>query len=306
MFYMAASAAVVTLLCGLVPALRTARVGGAAARSGNARVIPGHALQWLLVGVQVALSVTLLAGSGLLLRTVDALSRVDRGFDASRVLTFHVTGRFGEDGGNYTRVVQRINNTLDALAALPGIEAAATTTTPTGVPARQQQEFQLAEGRGGSEPLLAENRVVSPSYFKTMGIPIVDGELCGRPVDAGGTVEVMVNRRFADRYFPGRRVVGLHLAGATPDRITGVVGDAREIGPDSDPVPTVYSCFNSLTLCRSYLAPGGSHFMANAVFSETGRTAQISVPLRHHARAHVVVKSIAARKRRQRLELECL
>jgi putative ABC transport system permease protein len=211
-------------------------------------VVPRQTIQWLLVGVQVALSVTLAAGAALLLRTSDALSRVDRGFDASRVLTFHVAGRFGEDGGDYGRVVQRINGTLDALATMPGVDASATTTLLPGVPGGQQQEFHLVEGRGDSEPrLIAESRIVSPSYFATMGIPVLSGELCARPGDARGTTEVMVNRSFADRYFHGRSVVGLHLAGTTPDRITGIVGDARELGTDRDPVPTVYSCFSAST-----------------------------------------------------------
>ena len=245
LLYTTAAAGAVALLCGLIPAVRGARRGGSLSRSG-AQVVPRHSLQWLLVGVQVALSVTLAAGAALLLRTSDALSRVEPGFDASRVLTLHVTGRFGEDGGDYGRVVQRINGTLDALVALPGVHAAATTTQLPGVPGGQPQEFHLVEGRSASEPrLIAESRVVSPSYFAAMGIPVLSGDLCSRPGDARGVTEVMVNRSFADRYFPRRSVVGLHLAADTPDRITGVVGDARELGSDHAPVPTVYPCFSA-------------------------------------------------------------
>jgi putative ABC transport system permease protein len=244
LLYTAGAAGVVALLCGLVPAVRGARRDGTLLQSSQARIAPPHAAQWLFVGVQVALSVTLAAGAGLLLRTADALSRVERGFDVSRVLTFHVTARFGEDGGDYSRVVQRINRTLDELAGLSGVKASATTSLLPGVPGEEQQEFHLVEGRADTEPrLIAENRIVSPSYFGTLGIPILGGALCGRPQDARGTTEVMVNRRFADRYFPGRSIVGLHLAGASPDRIVGIVGDAREIGSDREPVPTVYSCF---------------------------------------------------------------
>jgi len=248
LLYTTAAAAVVAILCGLMPAVRGARGGKSLSRSGGggAQVVPRHSVQWLLVGVQVALSVALAAGAALLLRTSDALSRVEQGFDASRVLTLHVTGRFGEDGGDYGRVVQRINATLDAIVALPGVRAAATTTMLPGIPGGQQQEFHLVEGRAGMEArLIAESRTVSPSYFDTMGIPLLSGELCRRPGDASGVTEVMVNRSFADRYFPGRSIVGLHLAASTPDRITGIVGDARELGSDRDPVPTVYSCFSA-------------------------------------------------------------
>ncbi|HET9384217.1 MAG TPA: ABC transporter permease, partial [Gemmatimonadales bacterium] len=241
--YTAASAVMVAVLCGLIPAIRSVHGDGTLSRSSHGRVLPRHPLQWLLVGVQVALSVMLLAGAGLLLRSVEALSRVDAGFDAARLLTFHVTGSFGEAGGNWNRIIQRINVTLDRLVALPGIEAAATATMPPGVPGQEQQEFVLAEGRADTEPrLIAESRVVSPSYFETMRIPLLRGELCGRPEDSRGATEVMVNRRFADAYFPEKSVIGLHL-GATS--IVGIVGDARERGIDREPVPTVYSCFSA-------------------------------------------------------------
>jgi putative ABC transport system permease protein len=95
--------------------------------------------------------------------------------------------------------------------------------------------------------LAAESRAVSPSYFETLRIPIVDGELCGRPAGAEGTTQVMVNRAFVDRYLAGRSPIGLHLAAQTPDRIVGVVGDVRERGIDVEPVPTVYSCFSAPT-----------------------------------------------------------
>jgi len=246
--YTIASAVIVALLCGLLPAIRSARGHENVMRAAERHVLPRHSLQWLFVGAQVALSVTLLAGAGLLLRTVDALSRVNLGFNPAHVLTFHLTGRFGEDRGDYTRTVRRINSTLDELRTLPGIDAAATALMAPGVPGLQQQEFELAEGRAGTEPrLIAESRFVSPSYFDTLAMPILDGELCRRPEDARGTTEVMVNRSFADRYFPNRRVIGLHLKANTPDRITGVVGDARELGPDRDPVPTVYACFAAPT-----------------------------------------------------------
>jgi putative ABC transport system permease protein len=169
---------------------------------------------------------------------------VNLGFDPARVLTFHVTGRFGEDGGDWTRVVKRLNGTLDVLVTLPGIKAAATTTMPPGLPGLQQQEFTLVEGRADTESrMIAESRIVSPGYFDTLRIPILDGELCRRPEDARGVTEVMVNRTFADRYLRNRPVVGLHLSANSPDRIAGIVGDARELGPNRDPVPTVYGCF---------------------------------------------------------------
>ena len=243
LLYTVASAVIVTLACGLVPAFRGARRTSASARSGR-HVVPRQSLQWLLVGVQVALSVTLLAGSGLLLRSLDALSRVAPGFDSSGVLTFRVTGRFGEDGGDYWRVVERINGTLDALLDVRGIRATATAATLPGLPGQNEIEFTLVEARAdGGSRIVGERRYVSPGYFETMGIPLLAGDHCRRESRAAS--EAMVNRSFMERYVPDRTVVGLHLiweSVSPPLRVAGVVENAREIGMDRDPVPTVYAC----------------------------------------------------------------
>ena len=82
-----------------------------------------------------------------------------------------------------------------------------------------------------------------------MEIPLLGGELC-RSLLAGihrpaATMDLMVNRRFADRYFQGRSPLGVHLSwdtGSLTGRIAGIVGDVREVGIDRDTVPTVYAC----------------------------------------------------------------
>lgn len=246
LIYTVAATVIVALLCGVMPAFRGTRVA-LRADGGRTQGSPRQRLQWLLVGVQVALSVTLLAGAGLLVRSLDALARVDPGFDPAPVLTFRVSGSFGEDR-DYNRTVQRINRSLDALERLPQVQTAATTTTLPGVRASFVSEFDLMELRGQSgTPRVAEFRVVSPSYFDVMRIPIQEGELCRRPEDATGSTEVMVNRAFVERFVEERTAIGLHLASASPDRIAGIVGDAREVGIDRSPVPTVYSCFAAPT-----------------------------------------------------------
>jgi len=230
-----------------MPALRGTRGRAAMAGSGRTQVSARHSMQWLLVGVQMTLAVTLLTGAGLLVRSFDKLSRVDPGFDASRVLTFRVSASFGEER-DYTRTVQRINRTIDALSALPGVETAATTLSLSGLPGVVQLEFRLAEGRSPADvPMIADARLVSSEYFQTMGIPLLAGEHCRPTTTAEGTTEVIVNRSFTDRFLAGRTAIGLHLAANTPLRIVGIAADARENGVDHDPVPTVYSCFSAGT-----------------------------------------------------------
>lgn len=245
--YAMGSAAIVTVLCGLFPAIRGAAGSAALARGAGNRtqVSPRNRTQWLLVGVQVALSVTLLIGAGLLLRSAEAIARVDLGFDPSRVLILRVSASLGEPGGIEARGA-RIERTVAAIRTLPSVEAAAASWWLPGVGTRFQGEFDLVEGRPDAEPrMIGEWRTVTPGYFATMQIPVVAGDLCRLD---GGTGEVMVNRSFSDRYLPGRAPVGLHLrdiTAASSNRIAGVVGNAREIAAHVEPVPTVYFCFSA-------------------------------------------------------------
>jgi predicted permease len=248
LIYTTVVAVAVAFLCGLLPAVRGTRNLASMTREGNSRV-PRHTIQWLLVGVQVALSVTLLSGAGLLVRSLDALSRVDPGFDASRMLAFRLSGNWNENYADPAGLVTRIDTTLDELAALPNVDAVATSWTLPGAPGPYQLEFAVA-GRPATEPpVTAAWRTVSPGYFSAMEIRLLDGEHC-RSLPAGihrpgAPLDVMVNRSFADRYFRGRSPIGSHVSwdnGSLAGRIAGVVGDARELGIDQATAPTVYAC----------------------------------------------------------------
>jgi putative ABC transport system permease protein len=244
LLYTAVTAVAVALVCGALPAIRNAR-GAIAAHGARRTVTPRQSLQWWLVGVQMALSVTLLVGAGLLVRSLDTLSRVDLGFDPDRVLAFRVSASFGEEQ-DYNRTVERINRTLDALTALPDVEVSATAVQLPGVPGQVPRELTVVEA-ATETPLVADVRVVSYRYFETMQIPLEAGEPCRRTLTSVGVTEALVNRSFVDRYFPGRDLIGLHLAGGSDDRIMGLVGDTREQGAGSPPVPIVYQCFSAAT-----------------------------------------------------------
>jgi putative ABC transport system permease protein len=252
LLYTLACTVLVALLCGLLPAFRTAGLSSPGGMAGRTQVSGQQPLQWLLVGAQVALSVTLLAAAGLLVRSFHQLSRVDPGFETERVLTLRVSGSWGETA-DYGRLVQRIDTTIEALAGLPGVESVATSGWELpGVPQEWGTTFELVEERSVQAPkMVAEGRAVSPEYFATMRIPVVAGALCRRSDGAGRAdgeaAEGMVNRAFVDRYLAGRsQAAGLHLrqtGGPLPVfRIVGVVADARERGLDQEPGPTVYWC----------------------------------------------------------------
>lgn len=238
----------VTLLCGLTPALQNAR--GTSARTmleaGRSQVSKRHTVHWAFVGVQVALSVALLAGAGLLIRSFQELSRVDTGFDPTNVLTFRITGSFAEPFESRIQSVERI---LEELAALPGVEGTASSSPVPGVLDDGSgfqfgaAEWQLADGGASDVLRIAEGRVVSSSYFSTMAIPMLAGETCRRRA-GDGIQEMVVNHAFASRYLSGRAPIGLLMRtpSGTPSRIVGVAGDARDFGLDRVPVPTVYHC----------------------------------------------------------------
>lgn len=238
---------IVTLLCGLLPAVRTAREGisGSLAETTAGQVSSRNRLQWLLVGVQVALAVTLLAGAGLLVRSFAEIGRVSPGFDPKHVLTFHMSASYAETA-NYKALTQRIDGDLNSLRALPGVAEAATSATLPGVPSGPEKELKIIEGQADpNRKIMADTFAVSPDYFATMQIPLLDGETC-RERSTG--VEAMVNRSFVNTYLPNSTVIGHHIASGGflgTAEIRGIVGDAREEGLNHAPQPTVYWCFSA-------------------------------------------------------------
>ena len=291
-----------TLLCGLYPAVRGTRRQLAHSLAGTSRTQTAarHPMQWVLVGVQVTLAVVLLTGAGLLVRSLQELSRVSPGFDAAHVLTFQVTGSYGETA-DMGRLSQRINRTLEALRALPGVTAAATSVTIPGMPGKYQDEYRR-DGQKGPTPgttdgkILAESRTVSDGYFNAMSIPVLLGKSCSAtPARLTSQGEYVINRSFAARYFPNGSPLGHTLAVAASGGlyphgpIVGVVADAREGGLNTAPQPTAYACFNAPDPAPIFLVrtPGDPTRMADAIRRELrelepGRSVYAIVPLREH------------------------
>jgi len=249
LLYTLACSVLATLLCGLFPAIRGTRgsLSDALAQASRSQVSGRTPLQWFLVGVQVALAVTLLGGAGLLWRSFQALGRVSPGFDANNVLSFHITGSYGETA-DWEKLQSRIWRTLEELRSLPGVESAGTAMSLPGVPNTYQNELTLAEAQTDpNRKIIAETRVVSPSYFALMKIPVLAGESCREDVHS---VNAMVNRSFANAYFQGTTPIGHHVQEPTNPflpggEIRGIVGDAREVGLNREPVPTVYWCLSA-------------------------------------------------------------
>ena len=246
--YSLACALTATLLCGIFPAIRGTRrsLAGSMAHAGRSQVSARRPLQFALVGVQVALAVTLLAGAGLLLRSFQELGRVAGGFDPEHVLTLQITSNYAETA-DPKGSRQRTRRLLDGLRSVPGVEAAAAAFWLPGVPRDYPLEFKSLEGRAEIAPrMMAQGRVVTSGYFAALRIPLLAGETCRDESTPG---EMMVNRSFADAYMGGADVIGHHLAqtpapsyAAPAAVVRGIVGDAREMGLEREPAPTVYWC----------------------------------------------------------------
>jgi len=187
---------------------------------------------------------------------------VEPGFEKSGVLTFRMSGSWSETA-DYPALVARVDRTIDSLRALPGALGAATTGWALpGTPTQWDTSFAVVEQSGDADRrIVTDFRVVSPEYFATLRIPLLQGERCERRAvgpsgaPAGQAYDLIVNRAFAAHHlsdFPSP--AGLHLKAygegalqgtGRPGRIVGVVGDAREQGIDREPVPIVYQCLSA-------------------------------------------------------------
>jgi putative ABC transport system permease protein len=291
--YSLACAVMTALLCGLYPALRGTRTGLAKSLAAGTRTQSSarNPMQWVLVGVQITLAVTLLVGAGLLLRSLDALGHVDAGFDPSHVLSLQVSGSWGETT-DMAGVVNRIDRTLDGLRTLPGVEDAATAAMLPGVPALYQTEFTIDGKSDPARKVLADTRWVSQGYFNAMSIPMLAGEPCPK---ASTPPQIVVNRTFANLYMSGGPAIGHVIKAAAYNdfgvagTVRGVVGDAREEGLNQPPAPTIYSCFTAPTPFPNYLirTRGEPMAMADTVRRrihelEPARSVYAVMPLEQH------------------------
>jgi putative ABC transport system permease protein len=198
----------------------------------------------LIVG-EVALTLVLLVGAGLLGRSVLALLRVERGFESTNVLavTMFVWHYPAE------RRVQFVGEVIDLLEQLPGVRAAGVTSSlPLGEQiGRQEAPFSI-EGqparRPGEEPT-AHLAVATSGYFKALRIPLRRGRTFTAADDARGVQVAMINETFARRYFPATDALGARMTvrfgrPVVPREIVGVVADVRQSSLAADPPPAIF------------------------------------------------------------------
>jgi predicted permease len=206
-----------------------------------------HRVRRGLVVAELALSIVLVVGAGLLLRTVYNLTRVDAGFDPSRLLTFSINLPEFSFPQPEPRV-QLFQSVLDALRSVPGVEAA---TAMTGLPPNRpvnSSNFRIANTQLSSgEPfeIVDYSQYVMADYFETMGIPIVRGRSF-QPTDAASsTVVAIVNETFVDKFWKALDPIGQRVRPCCNDQppwftVIGVAKDVKQAGVDQETGTEVY------------------------------------------------------------------
>jgi putative ABC transport system permease protein len=245
-----AATVVAAILFGLLPALRAtgAAADGSLLRAGHAIAGRRQWVQSALVAAQLAVTMLLLSGAGVLARSFYNLSHVDLGFDPSHTLVFHVGAAWDEDRPRIGRMQQ---NLIGELSRLPGVEAAGITNflPASGATLRYQVLLEGISTTENQGTMPIGERTVSPGYLKALRAPLLAGDWCPElvPLDQNRPPKDMVNRRFVEVYAHGQNVVGRHLhwaewANAPADEIVGVIGDMKEDAVGSPAYPYVYSC----------------------------------------------------------------
>jgi predicted permease len=240
--YTAALATAAALMIGIVPALRASRrdprasLGEGGAREGTGRI--ATRMRRALVAGQLAIAVVLLAGAGLLIRSLDRLSKVDLEFVPDHVLTMAIALPNARYSGG------RAGDFFDQLSArlrtLPGVRDVAYGEPPL-------RGFTNARSISGDSPfagILFAEAVVGPRYFETFGIPIRAGRGFGESDDSASVPVAILNEAASRVFFPGGNAVGQELAppalGKRKPVVVGVVADFPQHDVAEHVMPEVF------------------------------------------------------------------
>ena len=294
------------VLFGLAPAFDALRLNLNDAMRDGTRATAGSSrgrLRDVLVVSEIALALVLLVGAGLLLRTLNRLMSVRLGFETENVLTARVSLPDSEEiapeqvAAFYTRLVDRVQT-------LPGvISAGCISHLPLSgffATAAFYRDDKPVPPRGQVPG--ADQRVASPEYFRTMGIPLLRGRLF-TPADGRVTnfrreqimewfqrneFRVVINESMARRYWPGEDPIGKTVRFGYPEMngprmtIVGVVGDTRDYGPDQEMSPTFFlsvyhAPFRSLALTvRTHSEPAATVSALRRAAAELEPSAMLS------------------------------
>ena len=237
------------LIFSLAPALgathvhliQSLKTGGEIRRGGSRR----HGLRSALIVSEVALTLLLLVGAGLMVNSLFRLTRIDPGFKPSGVLTFAVD--LSDAEYNEAQAATRFGELLERIRQTPGMRtAAADTSLPLSEIENMWVGFQI-EGQAGPDWPSAALSIVTTDFFRTLDIPLLKGREFTALDNLKAPPVVIVSQSLARKYFPGQDALGkriktgINLGNEAPLRqIIAVVGDIRRDSLANEPSPTLY------------------------------------------------------------------
>jgi predicted permease len=252
------------LLFGVLPAVRISGINPAAAMREGTRTVTGgraqHRMQkWMVIG-ETALSLVLLVGAGLLIRSFVGLLHVDPGFDPHGVFTARISlpdNEYPHDGK-----IQFTEQLISRLALLPGVKSAS-----AGWPLPMSGNSASISFTVEGHPVAKADRpseavsLALPGYFETMRIPLIVGRTFVAQDGPKGPPVAIVNQAFANKYFAGVNPVGKHMTAGLGDgtlnspvrEIVGVVGNIKRLGLTAESDPEYYLPWSQAVVTTPYL-----------------------------------------------------
>jgi putative ABC transport system permease protein len=239
---------------GLMPALRASDTNLAGVMKEGGRVAGGEGhrrLRAFFVVSELALSLMLLIGAGLLLRTFWSLLLTDPGFrpDSVRVANIWIPVPNDPKTDRYATPIQRsgyVREVLRRTRALPGVDAAAMTTMLPLSGRSNRVTFRIEGRPEETAPQITELISVTPDYFRTLGAAIKRGRDFTEDDDTTRSDVILIDESTAGRFWPGEDAIGKRLILPNPQKprpfqVIGIVGDIRHDGVDTDFVPHIYT-----------------------------------------------------------------
>jgi len=229
------------LFFGLAPALKAARTDINRALKQGMTMSRGFGIRSSLVASEIGLALVLLAGAGLMLRSLVQLERVPLGFNPDNVVTMQVdlpAGRAKTD----RVVLDSYHQIMDAVRSLPGVRSAAVTSSVPLSGLNNTTGNFTVEGQpplGAGQQQQAGFRILSPDYFSTMGIPVMKGRDFNNADNSDSTPVVIINSALARRYFGDTDPIAqrLHLSMDAKGKYRVIVGVVRDFKYDGLELP---------------------------------------------------------------------
>ncbi|MDB4911596.1 MAG: permease [Gemmatimonadetes bacterium] len=294
-----------TLAATRVSATETLKDGGRGATTGRARL---RARQLMVIG-EIALSVVLIVGGGLMIRTVQRIMSIDPGFRSEGVLTMELSvpaSRYADDA----RIAGFFDELRHRVEGLPGVQRAGAARL-----------LPLAARIGnwglripGYTPPPGENapgdwQIVTPGYFEAMGLHLVAGRLFEDRDRSGGAVVFVISQRMADKYFAGRDPIGANMQltndSAQIGTVIGVVRDVEHNGLTSATDPTFYAVHSQFHQSAQFtprtmnlvVRTAGDPLALVRPVSEQVHALDPEIPIAHVRTMDDIVRSSIARQR---------